>query len=190
MRVQDSKAFEASPYAKKALGENPLAIEIDGKFYKDFIWYSGWRSTEPWLRVLKTRLVLNERWQIPRDVPPIGGPPRGGTPLHLEPGKHTLRVLFIGLGQKPIPASESFEIEILPAENKLAPWQHPWGDAVEGVRVGVYPTKRTWPQGSEPALLVRVRNLGDREWMLHNRPPSFALEIDGQPYRNQYSYPS
>ena len=73
-------------------------------------------------------------------------------------------------------------------DKKLEPWPHPWGEAVEGVRVSAYPAKPSWTVGSEPVIKVRMRNEGERRRSIHLRPSSFALEVDGKRYENNFIF--
>ena len=182
--VSDAKQFQEGGLAEKRMSHAPsaFALEIDGRRYDNRTFYTAWPV--PFMQPFKTVLALDETWIH-------NGQPRShGEPLEWQPGKHTVRVLFTGLGQAPAPASQPLEIEILPAESKLGPWDHPWGEAVQGVQVSTQPVPAQWPLGSEPALRTRIRNTGDKQWTIHNRPYSFALEIDGKRYSDSHVYPT
>lgn len=179
VRVSDAKHFKDAGLDQKRMSHAPsaFALEIDGIRYDHGTDYTAFpvRLMQPF----KTALATDDRGWV-----------RSGQREHLvwKLGRHTVRVLFTGLGQDPAPISLPIEIEILPADSKLTVWEHPWGEAKEGVEVSAHPTEEQWPLGSEPTLRVRIRNTGERRWTIHNRPYSFGLLIDGQRYRDQHVY--
>jgi len=179
VRVSDAKQFNDAGLDQKRMSHAPsaFALDIDGRRYDNHTLYTA--RPVPLMQPFKTALAMDDRGWV-----------RSGQRQHLvwKPGKHTVRVLFTGLGQDPAPVSQPVEIEILPADSKLTAWEHDWGEAVQGVEVSAHPTKGEWPLGSEPTLRVRIRNTGEERWTFHSRPYSFGLLIDGQRYRDQHAY--
>jgi hypothetical protein len=180
VRVSDTKKFRESGLATRFMDHDISAVvlEVDGKQYKNPTEYLGERMHLPLQSPFKLKLFLDNEWQ--ESVT--------GKSLYLNPGRHVIRVLFVGLGMKPPPAGGVLEIEVLPDDKKLEPWPHRWGKAVEGVQVSAYPAKPSWPVGSDPVIKVRLRNQGEMKRSVHLRPSSFALEVDGKRYENNFIF--
>ncbi|MFW9842940.1 MAG: hypothetical protein ACFFES_18815, partial [Candidatus Thorarchaeota archaeon] len=175
VRVSDPKKFRESGLAEKTMAHDwsAFAVEVDGKRYKQNVF----TTVEPvqLLSPFKIVLSLDDEWQ-------------GGLygQEWLAPGRHKIRVLFVGLGMR-LP-SEPVEIEILPEDKKLEPWPYPWGEAVRGVQVSAHPAQPSWPVGSEPVIRICLRNQGQEKWSIHERPSSFAIEVDGKRYENNFIF--
>jgi len=54
-----------------------------------------------------------------------------------------------------------------------------WGEAVDGVQVGLRVDRTAWQSGETPTVTVEVRNRGERHLGLYEDPASFELEVDG-----------
>ncbi len=175
VRVSDPKKFRESGLAEKAMAHDwsAFAVEVDGKRYKQnvFTTVEPVQLRSPFNMVLS----LDDEWQ-------------GGLygEEWLNPGRHKIRVLFVGLGMR-LP-SEPVEIEILPDDKKPEPWPYPWGEVVRGVQVSAHPAQPSWPVGSEPVIRICLRNQGKEKWSIHERPSSFALEVDGKRYENNFIF--
>ncbi|MHC4693213.1 MAG: M56 family metallopeptidase, partial [Planctomycetota bacterium] len=171
VRISDPKKFEESGLAETMMAHSwsVFALEIDGKRYKQNVF----TTTEPvqLQSPFKIPLFLDDEWQ--------GGP-------GLNPGRHKIRVLFVGLGMR-LP-SGPVEIEVLPDDRKPEPWPYPWGKAVAGVQVSAHPAQPSWPVGSEPVIRVCMRNQSSMKWWIHEAPSSFALEVDGKRYENNFIF--
>jgi formylglycine-generating enzyme required for sulfatase activity/beta-lactamase regulating signal transducer with metallopeptidase domain len=107
VEIWDPGRFENAGLAEKKMRHVPdsFSLEIDGVRY-DFntMHLVGF---VPLIQPFKLELLLDDNWS--RNSPSTDP----NDTLSLEPGKHTVRILFIGLEQDPPPASREFEIEIL-----------------------------------------------------------------------------
>ena len=54
--------------------------------------------------------------------------------------------------------------------------------------MSAHPSQPSWPVGSEPVIRVGLRNQGNESWSIHRRPSSFALEVDGKRYENNFIF--
>jgi hypothetical protein len=175
VRISDPKKFQESGLTEKEIAHDSsaFAVEIDGKQYKQNVFYTTWRV--PLRSPFKIVLFLDDEW--------LGG--HSGEEW-LTPGRHKIRILFVGLGMR-LP-SGPVEIEVLPDNRKLEPWPYPWGKAVGGVQVSAHPAQPSWPVGSEPVIRVCMRNQSSLKWWIHEAPSSFALEVDGKRYENNFIF--
>jgi len=178
VRISDQKKYQESGLNTKMIGHFPFKFEIDGGIpVGDRTRYTTIRTglLAPLRDSFKTVLYLDDYvWQ-------------GIEPSFLNPGRHKIRIYFVGLG--PSISSGSVEIEMLPKEKKkLESWPHPWGKAVFGVQVSAYPVKPVWQVGSEPVIRIRLRNQDLLNLPIHLWPNSFALEVDGKRYENNFIF--
>jgi len=174
VRISDPEEFQTSGLDTRQMyhDNSSFILDVDGRQYKDRAMYTT--RPVPLQSPFKITLYLDNGWESTR-------------PLQLESGRHTIRVLFVGLGMTR--AVGPFEIEVLPDNTKLEPWPYPWGKAVAGVQVSACPVKPVWPVGSEPVIRVRLRNQGVAPLpSIHLWPRSFALEVDGKRYENNFIF--
>jgi beta-lactamase regulating signal transducer with metallopeptidase domain len=178
VRINDQKRFQESGLNTKLVDRYPFKLQIDdGIPLGDRTRYTTIRTgmQVPLRRSFKAVLYLDDYvWERKE-------------PSFLNPGRHKIRIHFVGLG--PSISSGSVEIELLPKETKkLESWPHPWGKAVAGVQVSAHPVKPSWPVGSEPVIRIRLRNQGGINLPIHLWPNSFALEVDGKRYENNFIF--
>ena len=63
-----------------------------------------------------------------------------------------------------------------------------WGEAVEGISVGLAAEKKVWGNGETPELLARIRNQGANAVNVGPRQELAELEVDGVWYDWKYGY--
>ena len=198
VRVVDQSTFERSELDRVPMihSKTSFGLDIDGRVY-EYMAYSG--KMTHLMNPFRISIPLDESmWRTQGDPSIQISRPNNYQTLRLDPGMHTLKVIFKGLGETATLTSDPLQFEILPASptDKDSFIARDYGPTDRRWAVAARATRQFLRTGEQASIKVRVLNrtqlddgsVNSRPLAARAIPSSFALIVDGIKYSSIKSY--